>query len=43
MSLTSEAETKLTTPKPGSLTSRLPKKFARTNAALIQSVKAKGK
>lgn len=35
MSLSDDALEKLTTPKPGPITTRLPGKFARTNAALI--------
>lgn len=31
---------KLATPKPGRMTTRLPTRFAKTNAALIASVKA---
>lgn len=38
MTLTTDALAKLATPKPGKLTSRLPSKFARTNAALIAGV-----
>lgn len=38
MTLTNDALVKLTTPKPGPHTTRLPGKAARTNAALIASV-----
>jgi len=31
----------LTTPKPGSMATRLPNRFARTNAALIAYVRSK--
>lgn len=38
--LTQETLSKLAEPKPGHITSRLPGKFARTNAALIAGLKA---
>lgn len=38
MTLTTEHLTQLTTPKPGPMTSRLPTKFAKTNAALAAAV-----
>jgi hypothetical protein len=41
MTLSIEQLEKLATPKPGPITSRLPGKFARTNAALIAGVKKK--
>ena len=37
--LTNDVLQKLTEPKPGPITSRLPGKFARTNAALIADLK----
>lgn len=43
MTLSEPIITKLTTARPGKHTSHLPNKFAKVNAALIQSVKAKGK
>lgn len=39
MTLSNDTLEKLTTPKPGPITSRLPGKFARTNAALIAGLK----
>lgn len=41
MTLTDQICIAITTPKPGPITTRLPGKFARTNAALIASVKKK--
>jgi hypothetical protein len=41
MTLSNEQLEKLASPKPGPITSRLPGKFARTNAALIAGVKKK--
>lgn len=40
MTLTDALLTKLVTPKPGPHTTKLPRKSARTNAALIAGIKA---